>query len=97
MSLPSDNNTSVTEYNKISKYKDLEISFGKISDKVKDKHIAKTPGRPSLCEIQNLNFVELLLSSEEYDQCDLKISLKRGKKPKKINTYNTCNRKLSPS
>ena len=67
MSVSTDNNISIKDYNEISKYKYLEIKFGKMwhlktntvealgrIKKGTDKHIKKIPDSLSIYEIQKI-------------------------------------------
>ena len=94
--LTNNNNISAKEYNKISKYKNLETE----NEKMQHLKITILPvimgvlvmikiaGSHNLTEIKKLHFVELVISLGEYYQSEWKISPKRGCKKHKYIEYN---------
>ena len=97
MAVPTDNNTSVKQYNYIRKYNDPEIEIEKIRhlktlleivgyqvriQKGTDKHVNMKPGDLSQYNTQKLLFAELLIFLEEYYFVTEKYHLKRQEKYK---------------
>ena len=58
-----------------------------------DKHFNKIAGCPSLREIQKMHLAELLITLEEYNQCEWKITPRRDSKKKKNQTKTKQNKK----
>ena len=79
-------NISVKKYNEINKYNNLEIEIKKILivgtlgmiKKKTDKHFNKMDQQSQpMWNTKKLNFVGLLISLRESNQCDWKISAKK--------------------